>query len=102
MAKVRIEEMTVATGPTHKLFSLRANGIPLQVSCTLKEFKEDHEKTMKSINSNFENSIRIIKLYGDVKKFDKKMLNVWTQTDTGVSCRANKLPIPEFEGFHFN
>lgn len=98
-APVKIENMTVKKGPTHMLFELRANGIPLAVSCTLQEFYEDKEKTLKCVNENFRNSIRIIKLYGDVKKFDKKMLNVWTSTDTGISCRGNKLPVNEFPPF---
>lgn len=82
------------------LFELRANGIPLSVSCTLQEFYEDKENTMKKVNENFRNSIRYIKLYKDLpKKPDKKKLNVWTSTDTGISVRGNKMPLPEFEPF---
>lgn len=68
---------------------------------------------MKKINDNFLNSIRIIKLYGDLpkkafaespkdyEKRIKKMLAVWTSTSVGISCRGNKLPIPEFSLFSF-
>lgn len=95
--------MTVATGPTHKLFSLMANGIKLQASCTLTEFFEDHQATMDKVNENFRNSIRYIRLYGKLpKKPDKKKLNVWTQTETGVAVRGNKLPVPEFIPFRFS
>lgn len=99
-AKVLIENMTVKKGPEHMLFELRANGIPLGVSCTLKEFYEDKKSTLDKVNENFMNAIRYIKLYGKLPKNpDKKKLAVWTQTDTGIACRGNKLPLPEFLPF---
>lgn len=102
MKPVHISDMTVATGPNNKLFSLKANGIQLQVSCTLQEFKEEHEKTMEKVNENFRNSIRYIKLFGKLpKKPDPKKLNVWTQTDTGIAVRGNKMPVKEFVPFKF-
>ena len=100
--KADITNMEVATGKTHKLFKLKCNGIELSVSCTLEEFFEDHEKTMEKVNENFRNSIRYIKLYGDIPaKPDKKKLNVWTKTDTGISVRGSKMPVPEFVPFSF-
>lgn len=82
------------------LFELRANGIPLAVSCTLEEFHEDKENTMKKVNENFRNALRYIKLYKDLPKSpDAKKLNVWTSTDTGVAVRGKNLPIPEFDPF---
>lgn len=61
--------------------------------------KELSEK-LKAVNENFRNAIRYIKLYKDLpKKPDKKKLAVWTQTDTGLSVRGSKMPIPEFEPF---
>lgn len=99
-APVKIDSMTLKKGPTHMLFELRANGIPLGVSCTHQEFYEDKKATLDKVNDNFRNSIRYIKLYGDLpKEPDKKKLAVWTQTDTGVSVRGNKLPVPEFQPF---
>lgn len=102
MTTVDITNMEVATGPKHKLFKLKANGIELQVSCTLEEFHEHHEETMKKVNENFRMSIRYIKLYGKIpSKPDPKKLNVWTQTASGIACRGNKLPVPEFVPFAF-
>lgn len=102
MKKAEITNMTVASNNTHKLFTLRCNGIELSVSCTLQEFFEDHKKTMDKVNENFRNSIRYIKLHGDLPaKPDKKKLNVWTQTDTGIAVRGNKMPVNEFVPFSF-
>jgi hypothetical protein len=99
-AKVEITNMTLKKNSEHMLFELRANGIPLSVSCTLKEFYEDKKKTLDKVNENFRNSIRYIKLYKKLPKNpDKKKLAVWTQTDTGVSVRGNKMPVPEFQPF---
>lgn len=101
-APVKIESMTVAKGPKHLLFSLRANGIPLSVSCTLAEYYEDNKNTMDKVNENFRNSIRYIKLYKNLPKNpDKKKLAVWTQSDTGISVRGNKMLVPEFQPFTF-
>lgn len=100
--KLDISGMTYSKGPSHMLFTLRANGIKLQVSCTLKDFYEDNKKTMEKVNENFRNSLRYIKLYKKLpKKPDPKKLNVWTSTDTGVAVRGNKMPIKEFEPFRF-
>ena len=103
MKRVDITNMTVKTGPNHKLFSLKANGIELSVSCTLEEFKTKHKETMEKVNDNFRNSIRYIKLYGSLpSKPDPKKLQVWTQTDTGIAVRGNKMLIPEFTPFTFS
>lgn len=100
MLPVEICNMTLKKNATHMLFELRANGIPLAASCTLQEFHENHDKTMEKVNENFRNSIRYIKLYKDLPKNpDKKKLSVWTSTNTGVSVRGNKLPLPEFKPF---
>lgn len=78
------------------------NGIEISVSCTLQEFKEEHDKTMEKVNENFRNSLRYIKLYGELpSKPDPKKLNVWTHSPTGIAVRGNKMLVPEFEPFSF-
>jgi len=112
MLKLDISDMKISTSKTHKRFGLKANGIALEVSCTLQEFQEDKTGTMKKVNDCLLNSLRFIKLYGTMpspektkkaqKEVDKAMdkkLSVWSQTDTGVAVRGNKLPIKEFIPF---
>lgn len=101
MRRIHISKMTVATGPSHKLFSIEANGIPLKVSCTLKEFHEEREKTVDKVNENFRNTLRYMKLYGDLPRgrISPKKLEVWTQTEMGIAVRGSKLPVPEFTPF---
>jgi len=114
MKKCEISDMKVEDGKDLKRFSLRANGIPLAVTCTRRELKEDNKKTLEKINNSLLNSIRFIKLYGEMppapkteaeaKAFKKnmdKMLNVWASSDTGIAVRGNKLPISEFQPFSF-
>lgn len=104
MKPVTITNMTFSEGPSNMLFRLKCNGIELSVSCPLKDFKDPatHDKTMEKVNENFRNSIRYIKLHGDLPaKPDKKKLNVWTQTDTGIAIRGNKMQVPEFTPFSF-
>jgi len=114
MKKVSISDMKVENGKDMKRFSLRANGIPLAVTCTLKELAQDNKRTLGKINNSLRNSIRFIKLYGEMppapkteaqakalKKNMDKMLNVWASSDTGIAVRGNKLSIPEFQPFSF-
>lgn len=110
MKRVDICDMKLFNAPEGKLFRLRANGIQLQVTCTLKEWNEDFQNTIDKVNENFRNSIRYIKVYnmqkGGKKKFPKKLtkkdLDKWTSTDTGIAVKAHKLPVPEFQPFHFD
>ena len=72
MKKVSISDMKIENGKDLKRFSLRANGIPLAVTCSLTEFKEDNKKTLEKINNSLLNSIRFIKLYGDMPQHQKQ------------------------------
>jgi len=102
MHKVEVTRQTYRKGPSHMIFSAHVNGIPLEVSCTLTEFNEQHEETMKKVNENFRNSIRYIKSEGNLPKNpDKKVLNKWTSTNTGVAIKVKSVPVPEFTPFSF-
>lgn len=102
MHKVDINRMTWRKGPNHMIFSIYCNDIPLEASCTLQEFNEDHDKTMEKVNNNFRNSIRYIKHEGSIpKKPDPKVLNKWTSTNTGVAIKVKNDPVPEFTPFKF-
>lgn len=102
MKNLDITDMSVRTGPNHKIFALKANGIPLECSCTLQEFNEEFDDTMKKVNENFRNSLRYIKYYKTLPKNpDPKKLNVWVSSDTGLAVRLKNDQIKEFTPFSF-
>jgi hypothetical protein len=97
-----ITEQTYSQGPSHMKFRLKANGIPLEVTCSLQEFKEQHEKTMEKVNSNFLNSLRVLRYADDPRApFDPAILNKWTSSSCGVAVKVKAVPIPEFVPFAF-
>lgn len=103
MQPVTITDMKVTTENDTKVFSLKANGIPLEVSCTLKEFKENLQETLDKVNENFRNSLRYIKYYKNLPKNpDAKQLNVWVASDTGLAVRLKNAPVKEFIPFNFS
>lgn len=103
MAKrAEIYNMQMFNAPEGKLFRLYANGIQLQVTCTIQEWVDDFDNTLKKVNENFRNSIRYIKYYGKLpKKPDLKKMNAWTKGETGISMKVKNDPLPEFQPFSF-
>lgn len=78
-----------------------ANNIPLKVEVPESDIRSHkREEVLKAVNDYFLNSLRLIKHYGEMPKNpDSKMLNVWSQTTTGIAIKPKNDPVPEFIRF---
>lgn len=99
---MRIDE---DTRKNERIFSLKCNGIPLQVTIPNHEFKQDFEKVVPIINGQLRNSMRCIKYFGRLhnnmskEELGKKM-NSLVASDTGEGIRVDDDMLPEWTPFY--
>lgn len=99
--RLNITDMQVEDKDGMRIYRLHADKVGLMVKVPREDLdREPREKILEVVNDYFLNSLRYLKHTGTLPKNpDKKALNQWSQSDTGLAIKPKNDMVKEFTRF---